>query len=97
MTASYSAVTAFELWIGQLSSDEAAFYEGLFALIEEVPLTAGVARTAGEWLRSLPPSVSERLIRDAMVAASATERGESIYTRNIRDFRRFASASVETY
>jgi len=27
MTASYSAVTAFELWIGQLSSDEAAYMQ----------------------------------------------------------------------
>jgi len=36
------------------------------------------------------------LFRDALIAATANERGEAIYTRNVRDFERL-SIDVRTY
>ena len=54
VAASYSSITVFELWLGSLSQAEAAFYENLFLLLEEVPLTANVARRAAEFIRALP-------------------------------------------
>lgn len=65
------------------------FYEGLFFFLEEAALTVPAAIQAALWLRSFPDRVSERLIRDALIAAVATLRNEAIYTRNVRDFTRF--------
>lgn len=93
---SYSAITAFELWLGQLSQQESDFYDSLLISLNEISLTASAARQAADLLRDMSPSASERLIRDAMMAASAAEQGEKVVTSNVRDFTRL-SASVETY
>jgi predicted nucleic acid-binding protein len=93
---SYSAITAFELWLGRPSQDEDDFYTGLMQLLDEAALTAAAGRRAAEMLRGLPASMSERLIRDALVAASAAERGETVITRDVRDFNRL-SVAVEGY
>jgi predicted nucleic acid-binding protein len=95
--ASYSAVTAFELWFGRLSESESRFYEGTMRELEAIALTTAAARRAAEWLKGSSGPVSERLIRDAFVASSAVERGVGVYTRNRRDFMRFAGVEVETY
>lgn len=97
INASYTAVTAFELWVGRLSQDESDFYDGLFLHLQEVALTASAARRAAGWLRDLAGPPAERLIRDAMVAASAADRDEPVYTRNQRDFSRFEGVEVRTY
>lgn len=92
VSGAFSAVTAFELWLGRhVTPADEAFYRSLFFFLEEVPVTFPSATQAATWLRGLPDHVSERLIRDALIAASATERGEPVYTRNVRDFRRFTS------
>jgi predicted nucleic acid-binding protein len=92
----YSAVTVFELWVARLTGEEAAFYESILSLLDEVPLTSAIARHAAELLRNISSQSSERLIRDAMVAASAVTTGETLRTRNVRDFQRL-SVNVETY
>ncbi len=76
-----------------MAEEEAEFYEDL----DEAPLTSNVVRQGGEWVRVLPAEIAERLMRDALIAATAADRNEPVRTRNIRDFRRFPAASVETY
>lgn len=71
-------------------------YRAMLAAVEEVPLTAVEAETAALWLRGLTPSVSEAIVRDAFIAATASGRNEPIYTRNVRDFSRFYS-NVRAY
>jgi predicted nucleic acid-binding protein len=66
-------------------------------LLEELPFNAAAARLAGESLRRLPPGTSERLVRDAMIAATAVEQNEPVCTRNVRDFSRFEGVQIETY
>jgi predicted nucleic acid-binding protein len=51
---------------------------------------------AGEWLR-LVGERSEPLFRDALIAATALERTETVLTRNVRDFSLFSGVEVETY
>jgi predicted nucleic acid-binding protein len=96
LAGSFSAISAFELWVGRLSPEESAFYAASMQLLEEAVLTAAAGRRAAEMLRDLPAAMAERLIRDAMVAATAAERGETVITRNVRDFSRLA-IPVETY
>jgi predicted nucleic acid-binding protein len=97
VSGSYSAVTIFELWYGRLSQSESDFYDGVLKELDEVALTSDAARRAASWLRDTPGTVPERLVRDAMVASSAVERGEAVYTRNRRDFSRFEGVDVRGY
>ena len=96
LTACYSALTAFEIWIGLGRHEEEIDYLAVLDALEEVPLNASMARVAATWLRALPPGQSEALFRDALIAATASRRSEPIYTRNVRDFTRFYS-NVQTY
>jgi predicted nucleic acid-binding protein len=89
LTGAYSALTSFEIWIGISSHEEEIDYLGIMDAFEEVALTASMARGAARWLRNLPPSRSEALFRDALIAATAAERGETVYTRNVTDFQVF--------
>lgn len=89
-TGSYSPITVYELWVGQrFDREEEVFYESILALLEEVPLTSAAAKVAASWLR-LMSGVSESLIRDALIAATAAGRGERVCTLNSRDFAQFA-------
>jgi tRNA(fMet)-specific endonuclease VapC len=94
---SYSAVTALELWLGNLSEQEESLYTSAFLLLEELPFSAAAGRLAGKSLRGLPPGTSERLVRDAMIAATAVEQNAPVCTRNVRDFSRFQGVQIETY
>ncbi len=90
LTGSFSTITAFELWVGShVSESEEDFYDALFFLLDAAARTLSAATQAGLWLRGLPERVSESLVRDALIAATAAERSEVIYTRNVRDFQRF--------
>ena len=85
-----SAVTFLELWMGsQVDRTEEIFFEGVVELLDQVDITVDTAKLAGTWLRSLRAVFSERLLRDALIAASASERGEAVYTANSRDFAQF--------
>lgn len=97
MTAAFSSMTAFELWVGeQFEEDDQQFYLGAFAILEEALLSAFAAAQAGTWLRLLSRRTRERRLRDALIAATALEREEPVFTRNLRDFARFP-IKVETY
>jgi predicted nucleic acid-binding protein len=90
MTGAYSAITVFELWMARgISRMEEVFYESAFELLEIVELSLKAAVTAAVWVRGFRTPVPEAISRDAMIAASAFERGEPIYTRNVRDMQRF--------
>lgn len=90
LAAAYSTITAYELWLNRslVRSDE-VFYQALFMLLEEAPLTTSAATQTALWMRPLPRRTRNRRIRDAFIAASARQRGEVILTRNVRDMRRY--------
>lgn len=86
----YSPMTVYELWVGQrFDRDEEAFYRSMFAVLEEIPLTSAAARTAAAWLRGMSSVVTEVLIRDALIAATADIVRAEVCTANRRDFARF--------
>jgi predicted nucleic acid-binding protein len=85
-----SAVTFLELWMGsQVDRAEELFFERVVELLERVDIDSETAKLAGTWLRQLRAVFSERLLRDALIAASALQRGEAVYTANSRDFAQF--------
>ena len=96
MTASHSAITHFEIWSGIRGYHEEIDYLATITWCEEAVLSASMARSAARLLRRFTASRSEAPFRDALIAATASERGEAIYTRNVRDFRRLYS-DVRTY
>jgi predicted nucleic acid-binding protein len=97
LSACFSPITTFELWVdANMDADEATFYSDAFNSLEEALLTSGSARQAGIWLRGYDRATRASRLRDALIAATASERNEPVYTRNVRDFRRFG-VRVETY
>jgi predicted nucleic acid-binding protein len=97
MTGAYSVITVFELWVAQgITRLEELFYEGAFRHLSKVDLTFSVAQAAARLVRGIRSSVPEALWRDALIAASGLERGEPVYTRNVRDMQRFG-ATVARY
>ncbi len=87
--ASYSPVTVFELWVRPMGREEESQYVALFHLFNEAPITAQIAQLAATWLKGRSRVARLRLFGDALVAATAAQRGEPIYTRNVKDFQRF--------
>ena len=97
LSAAYSSVTAYELWLSKrFERPDEMFFRGLFAFLEEEPLTAEAAAQAAVWLRRLPRKTRDRRLRDAFIAASAQARDEKVYTRNVADMRRYY-ANVTRY
>ena len=96
LTASCSSITVFELWMGSMDKDEASMHQQLLDLLEEVPFDSSIARRAAELLRVAPAADRQRLLGDAFIAATASVRGETIYTRNVRDFQSL-NVAVRTY
>ena len=97
MSAAYSAVTVFELWVGpSFSNEDERFFQGVFDRLELVPVSGFAAALAGRWLRGQTRPTRERRMRDALIGASAWERSEPVYTRNAADFRRY-SLHVQAY
>jgi len=96
LSASFSSLASFEIWLGIASREEEIDFLAMLSYCEEAPLTASMARTAALWLKNVRPRRAEALFRDALIAATANERGETVYTRNVRDFRRFTQ-DVQRY
>ena len=88
LTASYSPMTVFELWIRPMQRQEEMRHRALLALLEESYFDSDSARLMAAWLQVAPVSRSQRLTGDAIIAATAAARGEVIYTRNVADFVR---------
>jgi len=97
-TASYSTLSATELWqYTKLGRQEEIEYVALIRFfLKEAPLTIGAAMKAGQWLRSYSRSARMRLAADALIAATAEERGEQVRTRNCSDFKKFYG-NVQAY
>ncbi len=88
VVASFSPITTLEVSVFRhLGLDEQAAYRDLMSLLEEAPLTSVIALLAARKLRALPNPGNERLIRDALIGATAESRGETVLSRNARDFR----------
>jgi predicted nucleic acid-binding protein len=79
----------------KFATEEVA-YRAMLTLVEEAPLSGEAGELAALWLRALPTRSSEAIVRDAFIAATASLRNETIYTRNVRDFRRLYD-DVTTY
>jgi len=93
----YSPISAYELWIGQLvDRDEELFHLAVFNELHEVPLSLLAASTAGRWSRGMSKDVSDKLFRDALIAATASTIGASVCTHNVSDFARF-QVEIESY
>ncbi len=88
MTAAYSSITIFELWVGTMNPEEEAIYTNILISMEEAIMNVEVARRAATLLRNIPLAEQMRLRVDALIAATAALRQEPLYTRNIRDFQR---------
>ena len=96
-TASFSPLTVAELWQGKMRDRrEELEYTALLTVMEEAPLGSSVARRAGYKIREYGHNQKADLFADALIAATAEERGELIYTRNHKDMSRFYS-NVKKY
>jgi predicted nucleic acid-binding protein len=91
----YSPIAVLEIWLGNFSSGEERFYEDVLLLAEEIPLGSAAAKHAAVNLKRLQP-VAERIVRDALIAASANGHGDVILTRNRRDFQQFTDL-IDSY
>ncbi len=96
LRASFSPISILELWLVNMSVEEENVYRRILPYLEEAPLTRPIALRAAESLRSLELSLREAMIRDALIAATASERGEPVCTRNTRDFQRLG-VSIRPY
>lgn len=97
-SASYSPITATELWqySGLGRREEIEFNALIRYFLTEAPLTTSAAIRAGQWLRAFSRSKRRRLCLDALLAATALERGELVRSRNAKDISLFHS-NVQSY
>lgn len=97
-TASFSPITAAELWqYSKLGRKEEIEYTALVRyFLDQALLTADAAIQAGQWLRPYSRNRRRRLAADALIAATAQGRGEPIISRNPRDLKLFYQ-HVEVY
>ncbi|MDP2948978.1 MAG: PIN domain-containing protein [Chloroflexota bacterium] len=97
-TASYSSMSIVELWQwDQLDRKEEIEYVALTSrYLEEASLGFEEARLAGTWLRGYGRNQRRELFADALIAATAQLRRETVYSRNDRQLRRFYS-DVQPY
>jgi predicted nucleic acid-binding protein len=80
----YSAVSAAELWAGARPPEYAAL-DALFDALLCVPVDAALGRRAGEYLRRYRKSHAVEL-GDALIAASAVDRGARLWTRSRKHY-----------
>ena len=66
----------------------------MLGFLETAPLSPEAAKVAGVWIASVEPERRDELAHIALIAATAQERGEPVYTRNIEPFSRFYSDVV---
>ena len=96
LSVGYSPISTLELWVGITTTQEEIDYSGMISLLEELPVTSAVARIASSWMRGLSPRRTDLLLRDVLIAATAVHYKLTLYTRNVRDFRRLHS-DVRSY
>lgn len=95
-TAAISPLILFELWRDpSLDRKTEIGYVAVLSFLEDAPLSAEAAKTAGLWLASVEEEERDKLAYFALVGATARERGEPICTRNQDLFSRFYSDFVD--
>ena len=80
-TISYSVITRAELFAGQRGDEDTI--NVLLGPFSELSVDRAIAERAGRLRRTLPIRMP-----DALIAATALERGLDLMTRNRRDFER---------
>ena len=90
-----SSVTTAELWSGRLPGSERAI-EGALRYLEYVHAGPLTARKAGEWRAAARESGRTLTTADALVAATASDVGAAVLTRNVRDLG-LTPVRIETY
>ena len=97
-SASYSTLSASEIWqYSRLGRQEEIEFVALTRyFIQEASLSTTAAMKAGQWLRRHSRSARMKLAADALIAATAEERGDVVRTRNCKDFQRFYN-NVQIY
>ena len=95
---SYSPISVVELWISpKLDRQEEIEFTALTQhFLQDAGLTTNAAKKAGQSLMVLNRHQRMILAGDAIIAATAEERGDKIRTRNIKHIRKFYS-NVEEY
>ncbi|MDQ2952809.1 MAG: type II toxin-antitoxin system VapC family toxin [Chloroflexota bacterium] len=84
---SYSSITRAELFAGP--EDQEILVEGILLSYTEIPVDRSIAQRAGRIRR-----VTRLPIPDAVIAATALERGLDLVTRNARDFMKVSGLTV---
>jgi hypothetical protein len=79
-----STVSVAEILAGAQQGEEEAS-ERLLSVLEKIPVTETIARSAGEFLRAYQRSHGLEL-GDALVAATAFVAGATLVTRNVRHY-----------
>jgi predicted nucleic acid-binding protein len=79
-----SVVSVAEILAGAQRAEEEAT-ERLLSVLEKIPVSEGIARYAGEFLRTYQRSHALEL-GDALVAATALVAGATLITRNVKHY-----------
>lgn len=95
---SYSPISVVELWQSpRLGRQEEIEFEALTKhFLQDAGLSNNAAKKAGQSLMKYNRNQRMILTGDAIIAATAEERGDKVVTRNKKDVSKFYS-NVETY
>lgn len=95
------AVTAYEVWVGVLGSQNATRrqieYERFLALVDVLPFDAVASRRAAQLRIALERKGEGIGPLDTLIAATALVHGATLVTRNVREFARVPSLHVESW
>ncbi|MBI1862155.1 MAG: type II toxin-antitoxin system VapC family toxin [Deltaproteobacteria bacterium] len=83
-----TAITAFELWAGAKTSEQAAAVETLLGALPILPLETPGARRSGEIQRALEQKGTTIGMADSLIAGICLEQGKPLLTRNKKHFQR---------
>ncbi len=92
LSVSYCTLTATELWqYPKLQRQEEIEFIALISIMQEALITTAAAMKAGQWLRNYNRNQRRILAADAIIAATAEQRGDCVRTRNQKDINKFYS------
>ena len=83
-----TAVTAFELWAGAKSPQQAALVDTLMAAVTILPLNNSSVRRAGEIQKELGQAGTTIGRADALIAGIALDNGAILITRSRKHYQR---------
>jgi tRNA(fMet)-specific endonuclease VapC len=83
-----TAITAFELWAGAKSPQQAAVIESLLAALSILPLDNSSAKCAAEIQQKLSHAGTPIGMADSLIAGIAIERDAILITRNNKHYQR---------